>query len=489
MANALTRGVSPQTRHVLAAASALALLAGALLIHVPEALTMGLVVALIAFWAFVVVLSRPFVGLIGLTVCLTYAPNIPLLSTESLGGAAWTVKAGAFRIGGDDLFIASTFLGWLAYKLHQRGEIRLGPGRMVILVIAIWAVLLASALSATYIFGTTHGIVSALWACKWLEYALLSLIAYDTLSTPGQAKVLWNVFFCASALTATLAVILFFLRLNEIGLSGATLENMRVSLGTWNPNAFALLFLISIVLAFAQFGDKSNPFLARAWLWIGTALLLVGLFGTFSRTALFALPVGLAVVATHQGWRGMGRLLLAFSILVGVAGSIVWALFANAAYLVRRLEELELFFWYGIIPENLLYRTLPWEGLLEYFFDYPLIGIGFNVAVPDNVYLQLLVETGIMGASLMLYFWVIVIFFRIFKIAKATDDPWLRRLAQGYVGVMASMFVAGLVGNSFLVPRITGILLLLWGGITKAHALREGRIRAGSAAGEDWRTG
>lgn len=180
-------------------------------------------------------------------------------------------------------------------------------------------------------------------------------------------------------------------------------------------------FLVMIAVAFLQ-GPKTVG-LSRFVLGLGATVLAAALIFSYSRASLGNLAIALLVL----GWMNRRRLRLAraaWGMMIALASS------AAAAYLLfpafsqiywqRLLGSFVYFFEYteGILSG----RLQTWSALLDFLARNPahaLLGIGYKTLpytdylprplIADNMYLSLLVETGVIGlAALLLLNWAIL---------------------------------------------------------------------------------
>jgi len=184
---------------------------------------------------------------------------------------------------------------------------------------------------------------------------------------------------------------------------------------------------------------------------------------SYSRASLLNVLVSLAVLAWSN--RRRMRLSRVASILASVAAAawITWKVFPAFAeiYWMRLSASTEFFF---TASERILSgRVASWRTLVDWISVHPwqtLIGIGYKTlpytdylggpVVADNMYLSLLVETGIAGLAALL--WLNISILRASARASRSADP-----RTSFFGTWMLCFWAGQVVQMF-----SGDLLTYW---------------------------
>jgi hypothetical protein len=221
---------------------------------------------------------------------------------------------------------------------------------------------------------------------------------------------------------------------------------------------FCAFFLVMIAVAF--FRPCSESPVSRKALLAAGAVFFAALVLSYSRGSLVCVLVALAALA----WRTRRRVPLGrVSMAVALAALLVWRVFPAFAetYWLRLSNSAEFFF---TATEGVLSgRVASWRTLTLWLADNPwqaLFGIGYKTlpyssylggpVVADNMYLSLLVETGIAGLAALV--WLNIAILR--AAARATRSPDTR---ASFCGVWMLCFWCGQI-----VQMLSGDLLTYW---------------------------
>ena len=224
---------------------------------------------------------------------------------------------------------------------------------------------------------------------------------------------------------------------------------------------FCAFFLVMIAVALSR--PRAESPLPRKALLAGGAVFFAALVLSYSRASLLNVLVALAVLA----WWNRGRVRLArvaaIAASVAAAALVTWKVFPAFAemYWMRLSASTEFFF---SATEGILSgRVASWRTLVDWISAHPwqtLIGIGYKTlpysdylggpVVADNMYLSLLVETGIAGLAALL--WLNVAILRAAARASRAADP-----RTSFFGTWMLCFWAGQ-----MVQMFSGDLLTYW---------------------------
>ena len=225
-----------------------------------------------------------------------------------------------------------------------------------------------------------------------------------------------------------------------------------------NLSAF---FLIMMAAAWVN-PDIGRRLLSRKTLLAGGAVLSAALLFSFSRSSLLCLVVGLAVLLyLHRREIRLGRWLgLGFTGMTGGLLATYWLLPAFVESYVARLAATVGGLFSS--PETLLSGRLEsWHTLVAFLAAHPgnlLTGIGFKTLpypdsagqalIADNMYLSMLVETGVFGLLLLLLFHATVL--KAAYRAVRSADAW-----TSFLGAWIFCFWVGEIFQMLSVDALT----------------------------------
>ncbi len=211
---------------------------------------------------------------------------------------------------------------------------------------------------------------------------------------------------------------------------------------SWSRGAWLGAAAAAVALVFA---------LPRRW-WVGA--LLVGLLaaGAGGLAALGVLPSSIA-----------DRVTSAFSETLSVTDVRGVAITGENYALVERLAH-----WQAAVN---MATANPWLGVgfgnyEAAYPEYRLIAWRFPLGHAHNYYLNVLAETGIIGASLFAAIWVLVLWFT--WRTRAHRDPQAHVIAAGLLGAWAYLAVHSLTDNLFVnnlfihIGAMLGLLAVLY---------------------------
>jgi O-antigen ligase len=196
---------------------------------------------------------------------------------------------------------------------------------------------------------------------------------------------------------------------------------------------FCAFFLVMIAVALAHPAGRKP--ISRKALALGGAMFLAALILSYSRSSVLNVLAALVALAwLHRKRLRVIRSITTLMATVGLGALLTWKLFPQffEAYWQRISGSAEFFFAY---PEAVLSgRLASWQTLVSWISAHPwqaLTGIGYKTlpytdylgapVVGDNMYLSLLVETGVLGLGALLWLNVAIVR-RAARAARATDS-------------------------------------------------------------------
>jgi O-Antigen ligase len=336
-----------------------------------------------------------------------------------------------------------------------------GPGAPLV---ALLAILLASVAMAAF----TSGLAAA--AGSLARVLLFGISVYVYFYSPGQAPRLSWLFYVAAG-SALFACVDFYFQFPApagYGPQFVWLESgvYRRAQGLFYEAStlgnFCAFFLVMIAVALARpRGESPVP---RKVLAAGGAIFLAALVLSYSRASLVNVLVALAVLAWVNRRRfRIARVAAALAIGGSASAVLLWRVFPAFVdiYWLRLSASAE--FLFSATEGVLSGRVASWRILAGWIGQHPwltLAGIGYKTlpytdylgapVVADNMYLSLLVETGVLGLAALV--WLNVAILRAAGRASHSTDP-----RRAFCGTWLLCFWAGEV-----VQMASGDILTYW---------------------------
>ena len=223
-----------------------------------------------------------------------------------------------------------------------------------------------------------------------------------------------------------------------------------------------------LLLALAAFERK------RLWQLGYVALAIVSaicLMFTFSRGGYLALLFG---------WLFLGlvkqrKLLVLLALFVGMWTSLVPPAVQQRVLMTYDQTS-------GELDHSAATRVNLWHEAMQVFDTNPLVGVGFdtyaytehlsNYKDTHNIYVKVLVETGILG--LLIFLWLLAkTFVTSYGLFRKARDPFLASLGLGLAGWVVSSFVANCFGDRWMYLQVNGYMWVLGGMVSRALMIEE----------------
>ena len=237
---------------------------------------------------------------------------------------------------------------------------------------------------------------------------------------------------------------------------------------------FCSFFLVMIAVAFSR--PRSESPVSRKALLAGGAVFFAALVLSYSRSSVLNLATAGVVLIWHNRKRvPLARVVLMLALAIGAGALLTWELFPVFAELYwTRLSGSAVYF-FSATSDVLTGRVQSWRFLVSWMQSNPwqlFFGIGYktlpytdylgSAVIADNMYLSLLVETGIVGLATVL--WFSVALFRAAGRASRSADPrasfcgaWMLCF---WAGQMVQMFSADVLTFWRVLPVYFWILAL-----------------------------
>lgn len=270
----------------------------------------------------------------------------------------------------------------------------------------------------------------------------------------------------------TSAVIFVFASLAVMAMSGASLEQLRHArgflqvLGQHNNGAGWLLIVPFSVALFSQTQLSSR--LGRSALLLATLIIAVGIVITFSRGAVVAMVIVLGLYIWHAKRVGLGLAMITIIVagaalapeaiqermMTGFGGESV------TQQLTGRVEDDELtagriWIWQQLAPEIIRSPTslLVGRGMSSVQWSAAARDGRYHSAHPHNLYLEMLMDLGVLGAAAVFafYYYVWTLFKRLSVDSRI--DPYMRGVFLGSLSGMMGLASFGL-SNGHYFPAV-----------------------------------
>ncbi len=431
---------------------------------------LSLPVIIVIALAFICALLTPAAPLAMLVVLLTLSPLRTLIATESTFNSQLDIG---------QILLILYFGIWLADRIRQRKPIFVFQPSTPLTA--------ALCLTAVFALGAWTGTSFSDWLTEWLKWVVITLLIWNLPLTAGNHW-RWLVFAILLSAAANALVGLY------IFLGGSGADHLLIlgrffrAFGTFGqPNPFGgfmgIALPIGIMAAYSELSTVVSRWrtkrrldwqpaivfalcaaasllivaaLVASWsrgAWLGTAFaaiaMLVALPRRFSR-GIF-LTIGVVFLFTLMWATGL------------LPNSIVSRLTTTATELVTISDVRGV----AIYPSNyaVIERLAHWQAAVNMATDSPVLGVGLGsyetvydkyrlifweepLGHAHNHYLNMLAETGVVGLTAYLVFWVAIL--RLTWSLRRHPDDFARCIAIGLLGSWVYIAVHSIFDNLYV---------------------------------------
>ncbi|MFH1024841.1 MAG: O-antigen ligase family protein [Planctomycetota bacterium] len=334
----------------------------------------------------------------------------------------------------EDFIIPAVTVAWITRMIDRREALEPSPLKMPIL-------LLLFAMAVSSLNGTALGYVPGKTAFfhyfKYVQFMLIYVLALNNIRTLREIYTFVTALVAVSAIVGLYGIWQYFNR-------GEYYSMYRIT-GPYGETASVLggYLTFHIVMAIGLF-IHAGSVRVRVFLGILIVVLLFPFLYTLSRSAYVALLGGLVLLGVVKRRK----------LLVGIFVILVLFPIIFPVEVVQRVSSI-LDVFYRKPPSSWSARVDAWKYYSQFIIQAPLIGHGAGV-VPlgfvDNEYIKQLLEGGIAGLLLFLWF-----LFRVIRTCLAMvdrlEDRVLKGFVTGYLGGLFSLMIQGVAITNFTTIR------------------------------------
>lgn len=353
--------------------------------------------------------------------------------------------------------------------------------RLKITILDFFVVLFGIVLFYSFLTSYTPG-SSMLALMIHIAFIIFYFILVNTVKTRQQLYVLAALLVLSTTVTSLYGLY----QLKTVGATSEAwvdttlFEDIKARVGSTfeNPNVLGEYLVLIIPMAIAMLWGQKGLISKLGTMGL-TAIMLGCLVYTYSRGAYVGLMLALALFAVLRDRR---------FVILGIIGLLMLP-FVLPASVINRFASIG-----NLNDTSSFYRISVWLGSLRLARDYWLSGIGlglepFKLVYPKyslnaayahhshNIYIQLLIETGISG--LLMFLAIIVVYYKtmltgFYKTKDRFTSTFMIAIASGMAGYLAQ----GMVENIWYNNRVllTFWVMLAFGMIAKALITEDNEV-------------
>ncbi len=317
--------------------------------------------------------------------------------------------------------------------------------------------------------------ISIIELVRWIEYFLLFVCVYSLVDKNNIKKSLFaltipTILFIGVSVFQAFTFNFYEKRIYGTFLSSADLANESIS----NPNV-AGAFLTGSFLLFYSFKNLNFGIKKYVLIMLQYISFVLVLF-TLSRSAFLGAVLGLLVLIILFK-KSLIWFLLKISFFVLLLFSLFYYYIPKYDDIVIYQRAISTFDTSTVAGASVAARIDNSSRILDIAFDNLIFGIGFGDLenqfnlVPDNFYIHIFAETGIVG-FLISVFMLIVIFYDLFIMFKTnSSDKLFFYFLAGFISVFITFLFENYAANLFRSPRLLGLFWYLLALIYKYNSI------------------
>jgi hypothetical protein len=304
----------------------------------------------------------------------------------------------------------------------------------------VLAVLVIHALSSVrgVMAGSVEATPSLLWNGKILELFLIYWVTFNFVRDPVRVR---------QMLGAVLLVFLAVAAYACLQIPGTEVHSLQRLTAPFEatPEPTTLggyLTLISAVLIAMALYEPAKA--RRAAYWSMTAVVILPVLFTFSRTTYLSFAVMILLLGLVTGHR---------MLTVVAAAAILLSPVLMPQSVIDRVEmTFDASREYGLDP-SLVERISVWRKVSNSLAASPLLGQGVPQGILDSQFARILIESGVLGAAA--WVWALVACLGIgWRLRRNAEDPLHKALAAGYLVGTVALLVHSIATITFYIVRI-----------------------------------
>lgn len=316
---------------------------------------------------------------------------------------------------------------------------------------------------------------------KTLEWFIVYFLVSEVINTRRYIYIILWIFLFTSSATALDAIVQFYVTHKDLFLEHSIIAGDRPTAGFKTPNGLGGYLTLVIPAAFTAIFLKNQSPRYRLLMWGVWLCMLWSLILTASRGAWLGTVLGGALITLIFLFRRQRRkLYLSFALILTIFLLYMFFGFTLAGSLNADAARLHTVQWrMDIWRQSIsMIRDAPWFGhginTFMRLFEAYRRDIGGEPTYAHNCFIQLSVETGIMG--LFGFLWIMVELFR--KTIICLDRHWandqaLTWLSAGLLSGMMAFLTHSFFDTNFYSLQLSTGFWVMAGLLTAIHNLKE----------------
>lgn len=379
----------------------------------------------ITFLVLILSLINYKMGLYAFVVSVGVSPELVVMDTPN------------FRL--EDLIFPVMMISWLTYFLKEKKEFSttgLTAPLISFLVISIISYLINIGT------GNLHNIMTGFYEIgKLIQYFMVLVVFANSFGDSKDIKQCILVMVVSFFISGVIGIMI---RQSTPYIYGPPGEG---------PNVQGGYYALSLCIVVGLLATLSDPLIWLILLGVG-ASIFYSLVYTLSRTSYIAFVSGVAIVGLFKAKRILLWLILFFTIAVSLK---------NEAFFERASSILYIFT--DKPPSSWEARVSGWQVYSRYFFQAPLLGngAGFTSRTIDNEYIKILVDKGVLGLVVFIWFLINCAKIAIKSLKVVKEDNILYGYTIGFCAATTAIVAHSIGAVSFTVIRVAELYYMLLG--------------------------